>query len=136
MNLINRQDSQEKQPQGPKPADADWDALPDIRHRLLQLTGGAPAAAILTEVVQQLAEELASHFDVLPSRHFMGKVPRASGVIGRVAPARRIPHAVLMGRYLLIAPPEDRGDYYYSYCMIGILALGRDGVLRVGRGME
>lgn len=133
---MRSQAPQDEQPQVPKLAGAGDATLPELRRRLLQLTGGVPAAAVLTELVQQLAEELAPHFDELPSRYFAGKVPRRPGMLGRLAPARRIPHAVLMGRYLLIAPPDAHGDYYYSYSMVAILALGRDGVLRIGRGME
>jgi hypothetical protein len=107
--------------------------LREARTALLHTTGGAPARAVLAELAQQLAAELAFGFDELPMRRFTGRVARARGVLGAVLPGRRIPHRVVMGRYLSATLPSRTGSgALWCLARIGLLALGADGVLRVG----
>jgi hypothetical protein len=108
--------------------------LRDARAALMRTTGGAPARAVLAELAQQMAAELAAHFDDLPMHRFTGRVARAPGVLGAVAPGRRVPHRVVLGRYLSSTlPARSSGGALWSLAGIAVLGLGADGVLRVGR---
>jgi hypothetical protein len=108
--------------------------LGDARTALARATGGAPPRAVLAELAQQLAAELATHFDELPMHRFTGRVARVPGVLGAVLPGRRVPHRVLLGRYLATGlAAKSSGGSRWSVATIAVLGLGADGVLRLGR---
>jgi hypothetical protein len=110
--------------------------LPELRAALARATGGAPASLVLAELAQQLAGDLAAHFDDLPMHRFTGRVARLGGVPGAVLPGRRIAHRVVLARYLSSSPPMRGGTgYVLRRADIGLIALGSDGVLRAGHGM-
>ncbi|MBV9773437.1 MAG: hypothetical protein JO040_05780 [Gemmatimonadetes bacterium] len=107
--------------------------LREARSALDRLTGGVPTRTVLAELAQELAGELAEHFDDLPMHRFTGHVPRADGAWGWMVPARRVPHRVVLGRYLASSPPSKRGAAHRSaLAQIAVLGLGADGVLRAG----
>jgi len=111
--------------------------LHEVRAALARVTGGAPASVVLAELAQQLAGDLAPHFDDLPMHRFTGGVARFPGIPGAVLPGRRIPHRVVLARYLLSSPPMRGGEgFVLRWADIGVLALGADGVLRAGRRKE
>ncbi|HET7462719.1 MAG TPA: hypothetical protein VFJ82_15800 [Longimicrobium sp.] len=111
--------------------------LGDARAALARVTGGAPPAVVLAELAQQLAAELAPHWDELPGHRFTGRVARVPGVLGTVLPGRRVPHRVVLARYLSsTAPKRAGGGYLVRITTVAVLGLGTDGVLRAGRLME
>jgi len=118
--------------------------LREARTALARVTGGAPPRTVLAELAQGMAAELATYFDELPMFRFTGRVARAAGVLGAVIPGRRVPHRVVLGRYLSSTLLGRRGDsarlsgnsgggLRWSVARIAVLGLGADGVLRVGR---
>ncbi|HEX5438054.1 MAG TPA: hypothetical protein VFW98_12890 [Gemmatimonadaceae bacterium] len=124
-----------------EPLDADklvsmaLDRLRDTRDAMARLTGGAAPAIVLAELAQKLAEELAVHFDELPMHRFVGRVARVASPAGVLLPHQRVPHRLVLGRYLSAAPPQPAGGGLVRHpgARIAILALGSDGVLRSGR---
>ena len=111
--------------------------LRDARAALAEATGGAPPAAVLAELAQQLAGELALHWDELPGHRFTGRVARLPGVLGAVVPGRRVPHRVVMVRYhSATAPARAGGGYVMHIANAAVLGLGADGVLRMGHLIE
>jgi len=106
--------------------------LRDARAALANLTGGAPPAAVLAELAQELAGELALHWDELPGQRFTGRVARVAGVLGAAVPGRRVPHRVVLARYVSSTPARRAGDHRIYAVVAGVLGLGADGVLRTG----
>lgn len=119
----------------PDPGEAMFRArsqLQEARAALARVTGGAPPRAVLTELAQELAGELASYIDELPMYRFTGLV-RRGGALSALFPARRVAHLVVLARYLTATPPMQTGVGYTSaLATIAVLALGADGVLRTG----
>jgi hypothetical protein len=94
-------------------------------------TGGVAPARVLVELAQELAGELAQHFDELPMHRFTGFLPGPR--LLRWVTFRRMPHRVVMGRYLDLSFPRKVAEgWNRQYAHIAVLALGADGVLRVG----
>jgi hypothetical protein len=111
--------------------------LQRLRDTLSETTGGAPPRAVLAELAQGLAAELAAHFEELPMQTFTGWVPRAAGAWGWMLPPRRVPHRVVLGRYLSVTVPQATGQGYTACAArIALVALGADGVLRRGELWE
>jgi|GEM_PF-3362740 len=108
--------------------------LREARAALARVTGGAPPRTVLAELAQGMAAELATYFDELPMRRFTGRVARAPGVLGAVIPGRRVPHRVVLGRYLSSSlVGKSSGGSRWSVSRIAVLGVGADGVLRVGQ---
>ena len=110
--------------------------LREAHSALLRATGGATASQVLAELAQEIAAELASHFDELPMRRFTGWVPRSNRFLRRLFP-RAVAHRTLLGRYLQSTVPQRAGSgYAVEYARIAVLALGSDGELRTGTVRE
>ncbi|MFL5383746.1 MAG: hypothetical protein ACJ8GN_14595 [Longimicrobiaceae bacterium] len=111
--------------------------LNEARAALLHVTGGASARDVLAELAGQLAAELAAGFDALPMHRFTGRLARGWGLLDAVLPGRAVPHRVVLGRYLSSTlPARVSGGSLWSAARIAVLALGADGVLRVGAAHE
>lgn len=112
--------------------------LRDVHAALDQATGGAPPRAVLAELAQALAADLASgFFDVLPMELARGRVVRGAGLWGSILPGRSLPHRVILARFLSATPPHRTGvGYKLTIARIALLALGADGVLRTGAVTE
>lgn len=106
--------------------------------KLETLTGGAGAVEVLAEFARTAALELAQYFDQLPNAAFDGVVPHASGWRRWLPGGRRtIRHRVLAVRYTLAEPALSIGNAMVAYDVVGeLLALGEDGMLRVGPFVE
>jgi hypothetical protein len=109
------------------------DELRRIRTQLAQATGGVSAASVLVHLANQLGADLAASFDDLPSVRFDGIV-RADRGMFRSLRFRRIPHRVVLGRYVGLgnSGPGVKGFRLY-YARIAVLGVGSDGVLRTGQ---
>jgi hypothetical protein len=106
--------------------------LPGLRRQLDSITGGAPARTVLAEVAQSLAADLAVHFDELPMHQFSGMSERNDWL--RWLLPTRVPHKLLLGRYLRSSVPRKASEQLVSaYVSIAVLGLGADGVLRRGK---
>ena len=111
------------------------DELQRIRNELTRLTGGAPSGAVLAELGQTLSGELSAGFEDLPMHRFTGRIP-GDGIAGRLLRSR-LPHRLLLGRYLSATVPTSAGvGYTTCFAQIGIIAIGGDGVTRVGQLWE
>jgi len=123
-------------PAVPDPGDAIARARNELRHAraaLVTVTGGAAPRAVLAELAQGLAAELAEQFDELPMWRFTGRVPRLGGLLGKLVPSRSVAHRVVLARYLSSTVPASTGNgYNLLIATIAVLALGADGVLRRG----
>jgi hypothetical protein len=106
-----------------------------VREELTRVTGGAAPAEVLAELAQALSAELGSIFDELPMHRFSGRIP-GDGFAGQLL-RRRLPHRILLGRYLQATVPTAAG-VGYTTCLarIGLIAVGSDGVTRVGELWE
>lgn len=81
-----------------------------------------------------MAGELSLHWDELPGHRFTGRLARAPGVLGAVLPGRRVPHRVVLARYVASTVPRRTAGGYLLYVTVAaVLGLGADGVLRAGR---
>lgn len=107
--------------------------LRDADTALARVTGGAPPRQVMAELARQTAGELAQHFGELPMHRYAGRVARVPGVLGALVPGRRVPHRVVMARYLSTGiARRSSGGSRWSLATIAILGLGADGGLRVG----
>lgn len=105
--------------------------LPALREKLAAVTGGTPPRAVLAELAQSLAADLAAHFDELPMHPFSGYAKRSDWL--RALFPKVVKHRVLMGRYLIMSTPRKASeDFVRAQARIAVLALGADGVLRRG----
>lgn len=101
------------------------------RAAMAAATGGVAPARVLVELAQGLASELAQHFDELPMHRFTGFLPGPR--LLRWLTFRRVPHRMVMGRYLDLSFPHRVAEgWNRQYAHIAVLALGADGLLRVG----
>ena len=127
-------------PAAPDPGDAiarARDDLRDARAALTSITGGAAPRAVLAELAQGLAVELAEQFDDLPMWRFTGRVPRLAGPLGVLLPSRGVQHRLVLARYISSTVPMSTGNgYNVLIATIALLAIGADGVLRRGRRRE
>jgi len=106
--------------------------LPALRQQVAEITGGARPRAVLAELAQSMASELAQYFEDLPMHPFTGIAAR-DGLFRYIAP-RIVRHRVLLGRYRSVlhsAPYGERMER--SYATIDVVAIGEDGVLRCGK---
>ena len=112
--------------------------LRDVQSAFDQVTGGASPRAVLAELAQSLAADLASgFFDALPMEPVRGRVPRGEGAWSLILPPRSLPHRIILGRLLSATPPYQAGvGYTRTIARIAVLALGADGVLRTGIANE
>lgn len=112
--------------------------LQDVQSALDQLTGGASPRAVLAELAQSLAADLASgFFDALPMELVRGRVARGDGAWRSMLPPRSLPHRVVLGRVLGATAPVRAGvGYTLTIARIAVLAIGADGVLRIGATSE
>ncbi len=107
--------------------------LEEVRGALDELTGGASPRALLGELAQSLAADLASYFDVLPMSRMTGVVAQGRAWRRLFRAYARIPHRVVLARFISATPPVPIGaGYTLTLARISLLALGEDGVLRSG----
>jgi hypothetical protein len=109
--------------------------LERIREELTRVTGGAAPGEVLAELAQTLSAELGATFEELPMPRFTGRI--AGGGFAGALLRRRLPHRLLLGRYLQATVPSQAGvGYTSSFARIGLIAIGSDGVTRVGQVWE
>jgi len=107
--------------------------LQEVRGALDQITGGASPRALLGELAQSLAADLATFFDLLPMWQTTGLVTQGRGRLRFFRSYERIPHRVVLARIVSARPPAPiSGGYTLTIASIAVLALGEDGVLRSG----
>ncbi|HXD48492.1 MAG TPA: hypothetical protein VN600_06960 [Gemmatimonadaceae bacterium] len=107
--------------------------LQEVRGALDQITGGASPRALLGELAQSLAADLATFFDLLPMWQTIGLVTQGRGRLRFFRSHERIPHRVVLARIVSARPPAPLGGgYTLTIASIAVLALGEDGVLRSG----
>jgi hypothetical protein len=107
--------------------------LQEVRGAVDQITGGASPRALLGELAQSLAADLATFFELLPMWQTTGLVAQARGWLRVFRSSERIPHRVVLARIVSARPPIPiGGGYTLTIARIAVLALGDDGVLRSG----
>ena len=107
--------------------------LQEVRGALNEIAGGASPRALLAELAQSLAADLATFFDVLPMWPMTAVVPEGGKWRSLFRGRARIPHRVVLARIISAMPPFPAGGgYVMTLAQIALLALGEDGVLRTG----
>lgn len=111
--------------------------LQDLQATVSRFTGGASPRAVLAELAQELASDLAAYFDALPMEAHLGRIARIDGPLRWIVPSRRVPHRTVLARYLSATPPSAAGlGYTAAIARIAVLTIGADGVLRTGIATE
>jgi hypothetical protein len=107
--------------------------LEEVRSALDEITGGASPRALLGELAQSLAADLAGFFNMLPMWQATGLVAQGRRWRRLFRGYARIPHRVVLARIVsAMRPIPIGGGYTLTIARVGILALGEDGVLRAG----
>lgn len=110
--------------------------LRSVRSELERVTGGARPGEVLAELAQSLSAELGAVFDELPMHRFSARIAAGGGLAGNLL-RRTVPHRLLLGRYFQATVPTPAGvGYTTCQARIGVVAVGADGVLRIGEIWE
>jgi hypothetical protein len=107
--------------------------LEEVRTALDEIAGGASARALLGELAQSLAADLATFFSLLPMWQTTGLVVQGRRWRRWFRSYARIRHRVVLARIVsAMRPVPIGGGYTLTIARIAVLALGDDGVLRSG----